>query len=197
VRDLEAVVEAAGLERFALMGLSQGGPVAIAYAAQHPERVSHLLLFGAYARGWLKRDLTDVQLAEERLLIDAMRIGWGRADPIFARVHSAQMIPEPSSEILRALDELARISATPENAAKLETEMHQIDVRHLAPQVQAPTLVLHPRYDRGVPFEEGRLLASLIPNAQFVPLESRNHVLLEDEPAWEKFVTAVQAFLAG
>lgn len=197
VRDLEAVVDAAGLEDFALMGLSQGGPVAIAYAAQHPQRVSRLILFGTYARGWLRRDLTEVQRMEERMLIDVMRVGWGRDDPAFARVHSTKLLPEATSEQLRALDELARISATPENAAALETEMHNIDVRHLAPQVQAPTLVLHSTDDRAVPYAEGRLLASLIPHAQFVPLESSNHILLEYEPAWEKFVSAIRAFLAG
>jgi pimeloyl-ACP methyl ester carboxylesterase len=196
VNDLEAVVDALGLERFPLLGLSQGGPVALAYAVRHPEKVSHLILFGSYARGWLHRNLTDNKREEERIMIDLMRVGWGRDNPAFSRVLSTQIMPEASSEQMRALDELARISATPENAVKLEMEMHRIDVQALAAQVRVPTLVIHPKGDGAVPFDEGRYLASLIPRARFVTLESRNHILLAQEPAWEKFVTTLRHFLA-
>jgi pimeloyl-ACP methyl ester carboxylesterase/DNA-binding CsgD family transcriptional regulator len=195
VRDLEAVVEAAGVERFPLFANSQGGTVAVAYAVRHPEKVSRLILFGAYARGWLKRNLTEQQREEEQLLIKLMRIGWGKENPAFRQVFALQLRPEATKEELRAFDEQMLISTSPENAARLESEMHRTDVRDLAPLVTVPTLVIHPREDAGVPFEEGRLLASLIPHAQFVALESKNHLLTATEPAWSKFVAAFRSFL--
>lgn len=195
VHDLEAVVDATGVERFPLFANSQGGTVAVAYTVRHPERVSHLILFGAYARGWLHRDLTEQQREEEELLIKLMRIGWGRENPAFRQVFAMQLRPEATHEELQAFDEQMRISTSAENAARLESEMHHTDVRDLAPLVSVPTLVIHPHNDAGVPFEEGRLLASLIPGAQFVALESNNHLLTEREPAWTKFVAAFRSFL--
>jgi pimeloyl-ACP methyl ester carboxylesterase/DNA-binding CsgD family transcriptional regulator len=197
VRDLEAVVDAAGLTQFPLFAMSQAGAVAVAYAARHPDRVSRLILHGAYARGWLNRDLTEEQIEEEKLMISLMRVGWGRENPAFRQVFAMQLFPEATAGQLRALEEQMRISVSPENAVRLESEMHRIDVRHLAPQIKVPTLVSHSREDEGVPFEEGRLLASLIPNAQFVALESKNHLLAEQEPAWQKFVAALRHFLSG
>jgi pimeloyl-ACP methyl ester carboxylesterase len=124
-----------------------------------------------------------------------MRVGWGRDNPAFRQVFAIQLRPEATTEELRAFDEQMRISTSAENAARLESEMHHTDVRAIAPLVTVPTLVLHSREDAGVPFEEGRLLASLIPNAQFVPLESKNHLLTEHEPAWVRFVAAFRRFL--
>ena len=196
VRDLEAVVDAANLQRFALFAMSQGCPVAVAYAVRHPERVSHLILYGGYARGWLHRNLTDEQRDEEQLLVDLMRVGWEQENPAFRQVFAMRLRPESTAEELQALDEQMRVSATPETAARLEREMHRTDVREIAPLVTVPTLVVHPREDAGVPFDEGRLLASLIPNAQFVALESKNHLLTESEPAWSKFVAAFRSFLS-
>ena len=196
VRDLEVVVDTVGLRQFPLFAMSQGGTVAVAYTVRHPEKVSRLILYGAYARGWLNRDLTAEQIEEEKLIISLMRVGWGRDNPAFRQVFATQLVPEASIEQLRALEEQMRISATAENAARLESEMHRTDVRHLASQIRVPTLVVHARGDAGVPFEEGRLLASLIPNAQFVALESKNHLLTKDEPAWKKFCEAVRSFLS-
>ncbi|HET7011990.1 MAG TPA: alpha/beta fold hydrolase [Anaerolineales bacterium] len=195
VRDLEAVVDAVGLQRFPVFAMSQAGAVAVAYAARHPDRVSRMVLLGAYARGWLNRDLTEEQVEEERLMIDLMRIGWGRENPAFRQVFATQLFPEATTEELRALEQQMRISVSPENAVRLEREMHRIDVRALAPEVRAPTLILHARGDEGVPFEEGRRLASLIPKAQFVALDSRNHLLTEAEPAWKDFQEVFEEFL--
>ncbi len=195
VHDLEAVVEAAGVQKFPLFAMSQGGTVAVTYAVRRPEKVSHLILFGAYARGWLNRDLTEEQIAEEKLLTNLMRVGWGRENPAFRQVFATQLRPNMSSEELRAFDELMRISTSAENAARLESEMHRTDIRAIARLVRVPTLVIHTRGDAAVPFEEGRLLASLIPNAQFVALESQNHLLTEHEPAWSKFITVLRTFL--
>ncbi|HEU0294206.1 MAG TPA: alpha/beta fold hydrolase [Anaerolineales bacterium] len=195
VRDLEAVVEAAGLRRFPLFAMSQAGAVAVAYAARHLDRVTRLIVHGAYARGWLKRDLTEEQIEEEKLMISLMQVGWGRENPAFRQVFAMQLFPDASPEHIRALEEQMRLSVSPKNAVRLESEMHRIDVRDLAQQITVPTLVLHSREDQAVPFEEGRLLASLIPKAQFVALESKNHVLTEHEAAWPKFVAAVRGFL--
>jgi len=195
VRDLEAVVEAVGLRRFPLFAMSQAGAVAVAYAVRHPERVSRLILLGAYARGWLNRDLTEEQVEEEKLMIALMRVGWGRENPAFRQVFATQLLPEATIEELRALEQQMRVSVSPENAVRLESEMHRIDIRDLAPGIQAPTLILHARGDEGVPFGEGRLLASLIPKAQFVALDSKNHLLTAQEPAWREFLQILRAFL--
>ena len=197
VRDLEAVVDAAGLDRFPLLGISQGGPIAIAYAVRHPERVSHLVLHGSYPSGFAKRGLTPAQLDEFRVMIDMIRIGWGREHAAFRHVFTSMFLPDGTPEQLRWFDDLQRESTSPENAARLMTAFGQLDVRDVAPLVTAPTLVLHSRGDMRMPFEEGRKLAALIPNARLVPLESRNHILLEGEPAFDHFVTEVEAFLAA
>jgi pimeloyl-ACP methyl ester carboxylesterase/DNA-binding CsgD family transcriptional regulator len=196
VRDLEAVVDAAGLRRFPLFAMSQAGAVAVAYAARHPDNVSRLIVHGAYARGWLKRDLTEEQVEEEKLMISLMRVGWGRENPAFRQVFAMQLFPDASAEHIHALEEQMRLSVSPKNAVRLESEMHRIDVRDLASQITVPTLITHSHQDEAVPFEEGRLLASLIPKAQFVALESKNHLLVEEEAAWPKFVAAVRSFLS-
>jgi pimeloyl-ACP methyl ester carboxylesterase/DNA-binding CsgD family transcriptional regulator len=196
VRDLEAVVDAVGLPRFPLFAMSQACPVAVAYAVRHPDRVSRMVLHGGYARGWLKRNLSPEKADEERLMISLMRLGWGRENPAFRQVFAMQLFPEATTDELRALETQMRVSVSPENAVRLESEMHQVDVRDLARQVTAPTLVLHARGDEGVPFEEGRLLASLIPKAQFVALDSRNHLVTQQEPAWATWTEAFRSFLA-
>jgi pimeloyl-ACP methyl ester carboxylesterase len=195
VRDLEAVVDATRLRRFPLFAMSQAGAVAVAYAARHPDKITRLIVHGAYARGWLKRDLTEEQIEEEALMIGLMRVGWGRENPAFRQVFAMQLFPDATTEQLRSLEEQMRLSISPKNAVRLESEMHRIDVRDLAAQITVPTLVLHSREDEAVPFEEGRLLASLIPRAQFVALESKNHLLTEREAAWPKFLAAVRGFL--
>ena len=156
VRDLEAVVDAAGLQQFPLFAMSQAGAVAVAYAARHPDKVSHLVVHGAYARGWLQRDLTEEQIEEEKLMIGLMRVGWGRENPAFRQVFAMQLFPDASAEHIHALEEQMRLSVSPKNAVRLESEMHRIDVRGFAPQITVPTLVLHSREDEAVPFEEGR-----------------------------------------
>jgi pimeloyl-ACP methyl ester carboxylesterase len=195
VSDLETVVDAAGLERFDLFGQSQGGPVAITYAARHPERVRRLILLGTYARGWLHRDLNEEQREEEETLISLMRVGWGRENPAFRQFFTAQLMPDATPEQMQSFDELMRISAEPKVAAKLSREMHSSNVQDLAPQVSVPTLIMHARDDAAIPFEEGRRLAGLIPGARFIQLDSRNHILCASEPAWPRFVNEVYRFL--
>jgi len=192
VGDLEAVVDAHRLQRFALLGMSQGGAIAIAYAARHPERVSQLVLFGAYGRGMLRR---GHQNEEAETLVKLIRLGWGRDNPAFRQVFTSQFIPEGSREQHQWFNDLERISASPENAAAIVEATYHVDVGPLAETLRVPTLVFHARDDARVPFEEGRHLAALIPGARFVPLDGRNHVLLESEPAWRQFLEALRAFL--
>jgi pimeloyl-ACP methyl ester carboxylesterase/DNA-binding CsgD family transcriptional regulator len=193
VDDLAAVVDAAGFEHFALLGMSGGGPTAIAYAAAHPERVSRLVLYGTWARGRYLRGEREVE--QSRLLIDLMRVGWGGAVPAFRQVFSSIYIPSAGEEQRRWYDELQQASSSGETAAKLWQSRSWIDIRDTARGITQPALVLHARDDRAVPYEEGRRLAALLPDARFVTLESDNHILQEGEPAWEAFCSEVRAFL--
>ena len=195
VDDLDAVADTFGLERFALFGMSQGGAIAIAYAARRPERVSHLVLLGAYARGRLRRAPTAQQQDEAATLLQLIRLGWGRDNPAFRQFFTSLFIPESTQEQQRWFNDFERISATPETAATILETLYQIDVTALAATLRVPTLICHARDDALVPFEEGRMLAGLIPSARFVPLESRNHVLVEDEPAWAQFLSELRSFL--
>ena len=193
--DLEAVVDAARLGSFALLGMSQGGAVAVAYAQAHPERVSSLVLWGAYAQGASARGPSAEEAEERDLRTRMIRVGWGRADPVFRRVFTSSFIPGASEAQMRWFDELQRRSMAPE-AALASTEVRaELDVTAAAAEVTAPTLVLHADGDRAVPFEQGRRLAGLIPRARFVPLHSANHILLADEPAWPELLDEVTTFL--
>jgi pimeloyl-ACP methyl ester carboxylesterase len=195
VQDLETVVDTLGLERFPLLGLSQGASIAIAYAVRHPERVSRLILYGGYARGRNFRVSTDEQREELDVQLKLIRLGWGKEHPAFRQVFSMLFIPEGSPEQLQAFNELERITTSPEIAARIVGEFHKVNVSELAKQITQPTLVLHAKDELRIPFEEGRLLASLIPNARLVPLDSKNHILLEFEPAWQQFLKEIDAFL--
>lgn len=196
VADLETVVDAAaGTERFALFGCSQGAPLAVAYAARHPERVSALVLMGGYARGPLKRDPTPEQVKRFHTLVDMIEVGWGQDHEAFRQVFTSLFIPGGTPEQVGWFNDLQRLTSTPRDAARMFAAFGDIDVSALAPQVAAPTLVLHAKGDARVPFEEGRRLASLIPGARFEPVDSRNHILLEQEPAFAPTFAAIRRFL--
>lgn len=197
VRDLKAVVADAGLDRFPLLGISQGAAVAIAYAAAHPEKVSHLVLFGSYGRGLLAPGHTENQAAHARTLIDLARVGWGRRSPAFRQVFAYAFMPEGTQEQWLAFDDLQRVTTSPDNAVRFFRTFFELDVSELASQVRVPTLVVHSRGDQVWSFELGRQLAARIPGSRFVPLESTNHLLLEHEPAWAQFCSEVEAFLAA
>jgi pimeloyl-ACP methyl ester carboxylesterase/DNA-binding winged helix-turn-helix (wHTH) protein len=196
VRDLETVVDALGLERFPLLGISQGCAVAIAYAVRHPERVTRLVLYGGFAEGVARRARTPAQLEETQMVMRGIPLGWGHDNPAFRMFFAARFLPEGTPEQMRWFSDLQRLTTSPETGSRLLSTAAEIDVMELVPQVRAPTLVLHATGDAVASFSQGRMLAALIPGARFVPLEGRNHILLEHEPAWARFVDEVRRFLA-
>ncbi|WP_257429402.1 alpha/beta fold hydrolase [Nocardioides carbamazepini] len=190
--DLEALVEAAGLGRFAVLGMSGGAPVAVAYAHAHPERVTRLVLYGGMAGGGIQQE----DAAAEEAFQAMIRAGWARPDPLFRRVFTNAFIPDATEEQMAWMDELQRTSTNTENAVCSRVARHEVDVRGLLPAISAPTLVLHAEGDRVAP-GWGPRLAAAVPDARLVLLDSRNHVLLADEPAWPVFRAEVTAFLAA
>ena len=196
VRDLEAVVDALDLDRFPLLGISQGGPVSVAYAVRHPERVTHLIIYGAYARGWANRRQEQAFIVRNTMMM-LTKQGWGKDNPVFRQIWTVLDMPEATLEQMHWFDDLQRASTSPDNAVRFQAEFGKIDVRDLLSQVKVPTLVLHCRDDAVAPFEEGRLLAAHIPNARFVPLEGKNHHPLEGDPCWEALIAEVRRFLSS
>lgn len=195
VTDLETVVDAAGLERFPLLGISQGASVCIEYAARHPERVSHLILFGGYAAGW--RHLASPQEVREREAILVLtEAGWGRDDAMYRHLFTRSFLPDATQEELDWFDEFQRCTTSATNAARFLEAFSTIDVRSRLAGLQVPTLVLHSRSDHRIPLTTGTELAAAIPGAEFVGLESPNHLLLGREPASKVFLSAVRDFLA-
>jgi pimeloyl-ACP methyl ester carboxylesterase len=197
VDDLETVADAAGLDRFPLLGISQGGPVAIAYAVRHPERVTHLVLLGSFAQGRRKRARTSAELELAEAHIEIVRLGWGRPDPTYRQIFIARFLPDATQEQWRSFDELQRRSASPENAWRFVDTFANIDVTDLAPKLTVPTLIMCSRREPDNRFEQSRLLAALIPNSRLVPLDSSNHLLPERDPAWKHFLTEIDRFLPG
>jgi len=193
VSDLETVVDAAGLDRFPLLGISQGCAVSIAYAARHPERVSHLVLYGGYALGGRKR--SPGEEAKRNAMAALMRVAWGADDAGFRQLFTSQFLPGGTKEQFDAFNELQRRTTSAECAARYFDVVGDIDVVNLLSKVTAPTLVMHVRDDLIVPFEAGRAMAQGIPGAKFVPLDGRNHLFLEEDPATEQFFIELYRFL--
>lgn len=192
--DLESVVEAAGCrEPVVLLGISQGGVPAIEFAARHPERVSHLVLYGCYSQGWMKRgDESDRRRYEA--MIELIEQGWGGSNPVFRQLFTSRFIPGGTDEQLDWFNDLCLKTTSAQNAARLLESRAHVDVRHRLGDVRVPTLVIHARNDGVIPLASGKILASEIPGAEFVELDSANHVLLRDEPAWRRFCEAVLDF---
>jgi len=197
VSDLEAVVDAARIPRFALFGISQGCAIAIAYTVRHPERVSHLLLYGGYAVGRNKRARSAAERDESAAMLTLMRVGWGKVNPAFRQLFTSQFMPGATKEQADWFNELQRITVSPETAVRIIEVTNETDVTALLPQVRVPTLVMHARDDARVPFEAGRRMAAGIPGARFVTLQGRNHLFLETEPAFGQFLEHTRSFLAS
>lgn len=196
VDDLETVVDHSGVEQFDLFAISQGAAVAIAYALRHPGRIRKMVLLGGYTLGWKGR-LTGDALALREAMITLSKSGWGADNPAYRQLFTNLYIPGGSREQADWFNELQRVSTSPENAERLQHVLGEIDVRDLLPKVTVPTLVMHARDDAVIPFQNGEYIASRIPGARFVPLDSANHILLEDEPAWPQFLGAMRDFLRG
>jgi len=196
VSDLDSVVEALGLDRFPLLGVSQGGAVAVAYAARNPDRVSKLVLCSAYARGRGARAVSEEERRAAALDLDLARVGWGRDDPAFRQVFAAQFIPDGTRADWAAFDQLQRRTTSPENAVRFLEEFARIDVRDEAGRLSCPTLIMHSREDHRQPLRFGEELAALIPDSRLVALASNNHLLTATEPAWQVFRHELEAFLA-
>ena len=197
VGDLEAVATAAKVARFALLGISQGCAVAIAYAVRHPERVSHLILYGGFAVGWNKRARSVAEKEEDAAMLTLMRLGWGKENPAFRQLFTSQFMPGATKEQADWFNELQRMTVSAQVAARIYESTGETDVTALLPRVSVPTLVLHTRDEARVPFEAGRRMAAGIPGARFVALPGRNHLFLETEPAFNQFLEHTRAFLAA
>jgi class 3 adenylate cyclase/pimeloyl-ACP methyl ester carboxylesterase len=197
VSDLETVIAAARVDRFALLGISFGCAVSIAYAARHPERVSRLVLYGGYALGVNKRAGTTAEKDEQAAMLTLMRLGWGKENPAFRQLFTSHFVPGATKEQSDWFNELQRITVLPEVAVRIIGSSAETDVTDLLPKVSAPTLVMHARDDARVPFDAGRRMAAGIPGARFVPLQGRNHLFLETEPAFGQFLEHTRAFLTG
>lgn len=192
VDDLEAVVDAAGLDRFTLYGTSQGAPVAIAYAVRHPDRVHRLVLQGGYVRGRLLRSAAEREDGEA--LLTLMRHGWGKEGSPFIKAFTSLFIPDATLEQALSVVDLQKKSTTPENAIRLRTAFDQFNVSDLLGKVTTPTLVIHARNDAIHPLDQGRELAAGITDTEFVLLESANHIILPQEPAWARLFEAIREF---
>lgn len=198
VRDVEAAVDAAGLQTFAMVGNSGGAAVAIAYAARHPERVSRLFVWGSYCRGSLRRGQPSAERLEQAQMLRRLaEIGWGSEEQAFRQVFASLLVPGATKEQWLWFTDRMRLCCTGANAARFLAMMEQIDVQDLARQVRCPTLVLHSRHEARNPYEEGKLTAALIPKAEFVGLASANHILLPDEPAWQQLVGEFRRFMGS
>jgi len=191
--DLEAVVEAAGLGRFALLGMSGGSAAALAYAAAHPDRVTRLVLYGTVC-GEPVEFGEDARAVEDTYL-SMIRVGWAREDPTFRRVFTTRFIPDATEEQLAWFDDLQRMSTSPQNAVASRVARQQVDLQDEIPTITTPTLALQAVGDRSTTFDNAVTVCAAIPGSRLVPLQSRNHILLADEPAWQVFRAEVTAFL--
>ena len=197
VADLEAVVDGLGLDRFPLVGMSMGAPIAVAYAARHPDRVSRLVLHGGFPRSYLSATNPDPRVLEEAdVLFKSARLGWGTGSAALRQVFVAKLMGDATEGQRQAFDERQRVTATADVAEKYLRAMFALDVKELAPRVSCPTIAFHSRGDQLVFVEQGRKLAALIPGARFVPLDSKNHILFREEPAWHALVADLRTFLA-
>lgn len=195
VRDLEAVIDAAGLDRCALVGISEGGPTSVAYAAQHPDRVTHLVLYGTTPDFGIWRD--DASGEQFEAMLKLVQLGWGSDQPQYRQFFTGMFMPDATGDSVRLFNEFQRHSASPENVVAMLKALVRYNVRDIAPNVQTPTLVIHRRGDSVCEFEHGRQFATLIPSARFLPLEGRNHIPMPEEPEWTKVMESIDTFISG
>jgi class 3 adenylate cyclase/pimeloyl-ACP methyl ester carboxylesterase len=196
VADLHTIVEASGFERFPLFGISQGCSVAIAYALQHPERVSCLILYGGFALGRFKQAKSQSELETFHAMLTFIKNGWGSDNPVARNLFTTQFMPGASRQSIDAFNDIQRKATSAECAARYFETAGNLDIRQMLPDVRHPTLVLHCREDNAVPFQLGVELAGAIPGARFIGLLGRNHMPQDGDPCIEPLVTALKEFVA-
>ena len=194
VADLETVIEASGVSTFALLGISQGAATAIDYAVRNPDRVTHLILWGGFARGRRKRGHAE-EVAESDAFLTLTRQGWGKENSPFRKMFAALYLPEANDEQIRWWTDMQRLATSPDNAARLREAIDNIDVSDRLANVRTPTLIVHSEREAVAPIAEARFMAARIPDAKFVSLDSANHLVLHQEPAWQRAVSEIKAFL--
>lgn len=193
LQDFEELIEAVGLERFAIVGSCQGGAISAAYAARHPERVTRLILYGAFGRGWPAPG--SMKTEQYHAMLTLIRHGWGQNNPAFRQLWTTLFRPDASPAEAEWMNEFQRITSSPDNAARMMTEFQLVDIMDVLPKISCPTLVLHSRDESVVPAQEGKIMASRIRGARFVELPSRSHEVVPGEPAWEIFLQEISDFL--
>jgi DNA-binding winged helix-turn-helix (wHTH) protein/pimeloyl-ACP methyl ester carboxylesterase len=194
IQDFDELIETLGLKKFSLLGISQGGAVAMAYAARYPERVEKLVLYGSFARGWMHRGSEEVE--RRNALLTLVKLGWGTENPAFRQMWTSIFMPDATPEQANWFNELQQVTTSPENAVELLKAGGRINIVDLLPNVRCPTIIFHSRNESAVPFKEGHLIASRIPGSRLVELPSRNHLVIPQEPAWEIFVRELNSFLS-
>jgi pimeloyl-ACP methyl ester carboxylesterase/DNA-binding CsgD family transcriptional regulator len=195
IEDLEAVAAATGLRRFALFGIGGPAALAVAYAARHPEQVTHLILHAAFTQGRLARATTAPEREEIELILKLMSMGFSDEDPSRRQMIASQFLPDGTAEQLKDFGDLLRVTSTARNTAEFLRAWYTADIRTSLPRVRCPTLVLHPRAGFRVPLEEGRMVAQSIPHARLVPLRTRNTYLPDNDPVWPQVIAEINNFL--
>lgn len=194
VADLEAIVDGLDHPRFALLGMSNGSGVAMAYAARHPERVTRLVLYGTVCGE--AASATPGEWLEEETYRNLIKVGWAREDPVFRRVFTSRYIPDATEEQMRWFDDLQRMSGPAENVLASRIARQVEDITDEVARIHVPTLILQAVGDTATTFENAGMVAAMVPGARVVPLPSRNHILLAGEQAWTTFLTEIADFLA-
>jgi len=194
--DFEAVVRASRVDCFALFAMAGGARTVMPYVVNHPDRVTRLVLYGTSPSGPLTGRALPEQIEDVQVLFKAMERGWPQEIPGYGTFFADLHIPDATPVQSRSYNELLRLTTSPANAVRLLRTLAETDMRDLLPQVRCPTMVMHSRQSIGLRFDDGREVAALVPNARFVPLESRHHILLESEPAWPQFIAEIEAFLS-
>jgi pimeloyl-ACP methyl ester carboxylesterase len=196
VRDLETTVDSLGLERFPLFGESQGAAAAAVFASRHLDRVSRLILYGAYAQGRNRRGSAEAAATAQTMLA-MMQQGWGRPESAFMQAFSSFYLTDASREHIKWFADMQRLSASAEMVVRIRKACDDIDIADVLPGISVPTLVIYARNDHVAPIEQGRQIAAAIPGAKFVTLETENHIAVPDDPTWDKLLSEIEEFASA